>query len=192
MKSFCVASLSMMLMAFASAQANTEVGAGPTAAGQSIADALMSASGADAAFVAAGLLKRSSGSLTEVLNYPTDTLAVVKLSGAELKSALERSVALSPSANPAFLDVAGLTITFNPAAPSEARIRSVSVGGSPLDPRGSYRVAMPSNLARGGLGYFLNWDASAIEVNVRAVNLVDILRGRTSENSAPRWTSVTN
>lgn len=192
MRSICVATMSMMLLAFASAQANTEVGAGPTAAGQSIADALQSASGADAAFVAAGLLKRSSGSLTEVLNYPTDTLAVVKLTGAELKSALERSVALYPSANPAFLDVAGLTITFNPAAPSESRIRSVSVGGSPLDPRANYRVAMPSNLARGGLGYFLNWDAKAIEVNVRTVNLVDILRGRASENSSPRWTSVTN
>ena len=158
---------------------------------QAIADELKSAAGTDIAWIAAGVLKEdATGDLTTFLTYPTDELVVVKLSGKQIKQALERSVALYPTPNPGFLQVSGLEISFSKSADSERRIRTVLVNGLDLDEKSQYSVAMPGNLARGGLGYFQVWDKTAIERTLPGVTLESVLKGKSGFVRTARWKIV--
>lgn len=98
-------------------------------------------------------------------------VTVLELTGAELKSTLERSFAQLPSARPhgAFLQVSQILrvqvdlsrapqILDNTVEPprllSEGeRVRSVSIRGLVLDTRAHYLVALPDFVANGGDGY---------------------------------------
>jgi len=79
----------------------------------------------------------------------------VGLTGAELLLTLERSVSRAPMPNAGFLQVSGLTLTYNPDAPRDERIVSLMVSGRPVQAGERYEVAMPLSLAKGGSGYFL-------------------------------------
>ena len=52
-----------------------------------------------------------------------------------------------------FPQVSGLTIEYDPRRPSGQRIVSIRIGGRPLDPNRTYRIATNDFLARGGDGY---------------------------------------
>lgn len=160
--------------------------AGPA---QSIADELKTAAQADAAFVAVGLLKENirSKDLSQALQYPADQLAVVRLTGRQIKDALERSLSLFPSPNPAFLHLAGMEVAFNRDAAPDQRVVSVTINGAPMNPGQTYRVAMPMNLARGGLGYFTVWQKSAIESADSPQTLESVLKGKTAGQTPLRW-----
>lgn len=157
---------------------------------QNIADAMRSAAGAEIAFLPAGMLKDKgdAANLASWLQFPTDEVAVVSLRGAQIKLALERSVSLFPSPNSSFLQVSGLQVTFSRSAPADRRIQSVTVGAAALDEGRTYSVAMPFTLARGGLGYFKVWDRNQITRTLAGTSLESLVRGKPSENSAPRWT----
>ncbi|MBL8059495.1 MAG: 5'-nucleotidase C-terminal domain-containing protein [Chthonomonas sp.] len=157
---------------------------------QAAADALREAAGADMAFLAAGMVKplASVSDLSQLLVYPTDTLSVVKLSGAQIRLALERSVSLVPLPSSAFLQISGLEVAFSKSAPVDKRITDVSVGNSKLDGSKVYTVAMPTTLARGGLGYFKVWNKDAITRTLDGT-LESILKGKTNRNTSDRWTA---
>lgn len=156
---------------------------------QNIADALREAAGAEAAFIPAGMLREStSRALAEFLQYPTDQIAVVQLTGAQIRQALERSVSLYPSPNSSFLQLAGMEVAFSRSAQPERRITSVSVGGGALSDSRTYSVAMPRTLARGGLGYFKVWEREAITTTLE-ITLADAVGGRQAEPSPARWTA---
>lgn len=148
--------------------------------GQSIADTLKQSTGADLAFLPFGLLKESVAgkTLDQAVEFPTEELVMVKLTGHQVRAALERSLSLYPTSNPAYLYVSGLEATFRPNAQPESRIASVTVGSSPLNPSATYRVAMPSSLAKGGLGYFTVWNRSAIEQGSGGKTMEAVLSGR--------------
>jgi len=159
-----------------------------TAAGQSIADALRDAAKTDFGFIAAGLMKTGNGEdLAGFVQYPADEIAIVKLTGKQIRSALERSVSLFPSPNPGFLQVSGLEITFSRSASIDSRITSVSANGAGLDPTRTYTVAMPGGLARGGLGYFTIWDKSAIDRTLSGVTLESVVKGKSASSRGLRW-----
>lgn len=85
---------------------------------------------------------------------PFDSPSVTfMLSGEALRLALENSASRLPNLNGRFLQVSGLTVTFDLAAQPGARVREVLVGGEPLDPSRAYSVATDSFLADGGDGY---------------------------------------
>jgi 5'-nucleotidase len=90
--------------------------------------------------------------IVEVLPFDS-SLTSFTVTGATLKEALENSVSRLPQASGRFLQVSGLTVVFDPTAPSGSRITSVQVNGAPLSPARRYSVAADSFIAEGGDGY---------------------------------------
>ena len=183
-----LASFLIGLSAFALSQA---ADVGGNSAAQDAADVLKQAAGSDAAFIPAGLVKQSfeKDNLASLLEYPTEEVVVVGLTGAQIRAALELSVSLFPQPNKSFLQLSGLEVAFNRAAPSNKRIVTVTANGAALDNAKTYTVAMPSSLAKGGLGYFKIWEKSQIQRTLTGKTIEDLLRGKRSQGSVSRWSA---
>lgn len=144
-----------------------------TALGNVVADAIHSAAKVDAAIIAASsfsskviTLPKGSfapGDFMKTLEYTSDPIAIVKLTGAQVTKALEHGLYLYPSDNSGFLHFSGLQVTVNPNGDKEKKVVSIKINGSELSPSKIYRVAMPSPLAHGALAYFKIWKQSDIE-----------------------------
>lgn len=168
---------------------------GEVSFGDLTADALCQVSGAGIAFVPAvafkdGVINPGPFDLAAVaalLQKPGETWAVAQLKGGQILAALERSLSRLPLPNLAFLQVAGLVVTYDPRAPRDARVKQVLVGGGPLSEAETYEVAMPLSLAKGGAGYFQIFDASSI---VRQGNqgLASVVFGFASEKGHVSYT----
>jgi 5''-nucleotidase/2'',3''-cyclic phosphodiesterase and related esterases len=104
--------------------------------------------------------KCSADDLLKAVQYREDNVVIVKLSGAQIRKALENGLKLYPQKSPEFLQVSGLTLTVDPGAEKEKRIVEVRVGSSKLEDGKKYLIAMPSPLANGALGYYKIWDKS--------------------------------
>ncbi len=160
---------------------------------QAAADALKAFAGADGAFIAAGMLKdgyEKSLDLDSMLLYPEDEMMVVKLTGAQVREALERSVSLYPQPNTSFLQLSGFEATFNKNAADGHRLTSITAGGAPVNNTASYLVAMPSRLAQGGYGYFKIWDKPDIVKSLGPSTVESVLKGKKYTDSSPRWTVI--
>lgn len=164
----------------------------PYSPGQVCADAVRDAAKADIAFIAAGHLRANykAEDLTSLLQYPTDEIVVLKLTGIQVRQALERSVALLPQPNPSFLQISGLEVTISKGAAVGHRVVSTSVSGVGLDPTKEYRVAMPSSLGKGSLGYFKVWDKSHIAETLTGLTVEKSLQGKAITPTEPRWRFV--
>jgi 2',3'-cyclic-nucleotide 2'-phosphodiesterase (5'-nucleotidase family) len=175
----CVASV------FASDSPDTG-GHGPS---QDAADLIRQHAATDGAFLAAGLVKESfdRGNLASLLQYPTDEIVVLELTGAQVRSAFERSVSLFPQPNQSFLQISGFEVVFRRSGPPNSRIVSIGVNGSSLEDAKTYTIAMPSSLARGGLGYFKIWDRTHIKRTIEGVTAETLLQGKPVVGSSSRW-----
>ncbi len=159
--------------------------------GQAIADEIRSLAGTEIAWIPAGMLnEEGKGDLSTYVKYGTDEISIVTLTGAQVKLALERAVSLYPSANPSFLQLSGLEVAFSKSAEPDQRTRSILVDGSELDLTKRYSVAMPSTVARGGLGFFTIWDKKAIERTIEGSSLESILKGKAGNARTARWKMV--
>lgn len=174
MKLCLVAALAIMLIAgsaLAAGTTTTELTSAnaqrsETSFGQLAADALANAADTTIAVVPAVSFKSGTipvGPVTEqkvaeLLTQPTETWAVVRLTGAELKETLERSVSRAPQPNAGFLQVSGIAMTYDPEEPRNSRIVNLTVSGADVQPTQEYDVAMPLSLAKGGSGYFTIFD----------------------------------
>ena len=135
-----------------------------------IADAIRDVANADIAFVAASSFSdqtiprgsSSSDELLKALAFRNDSVVVVKLTGEKVKQALEHGLALYPQLH-SFLQVSGITVNIDGKADKDRRVTSVKVGGSAVDDKKTYMVAMPSPLADGGLAYYRIWNKSDID-----------------------------
>src|SRR5258708_3980156 len=99
---------------------------------QAAVDAIKTAPRSHRAFIAAGMLKEGydkTQDLASMLLYPEDQIMVVKLTGAQVRDALERSVSLYPQPNTSFLQLAGFEASFNKNASDGHRIISVTASG---------------------------------------------------------------
>ncbi|MCZ4120881.1 bifunctional metallophosphatase/5'-nucleotidase [Streptomyces sp. H39-S7] len=86
----------------------------------------------------------------------SNTVNLVDLTGAKVLTALQQQVSGSNQASPKILQVSsGLTYTLDLTKTGAERVvaDSVKLGGVPLDPAATYRVAMNSFLAGGGDGF---------------------------------------
>lgn len=187
--SLCAGLIVSGLAAFGPGPTTTDAETGAWIPGQAAADVLKSSAGADGAFLAAGLLKSSydkSTDLSNILVYPEDNLLVLKLTGTQIRQALERSVSLYPQPNTSFLQLSGFEVTFSKTAPVGKRIIAVSINNQPLNNSQSYNVAMPSSLGHGGLGYFRIWDNSNITKTLPG-SVESFLKGKPYASSAPHW-----
>lgn len=80
-------------------------------------------------------------------------LAIVQLSGAELKSTFEHSVKEYPKESGGFLHVAGMKFLFDPSKPVGSRIVSLEVDGKEVVDSHMYKAATNVFTARGGDGF---------------------------------------
>lgn len=134
--------------------------------GNLVADIFREHADADLAFINSGAIRHSIpagpitlGTVYEV--HPFDnTLVGLELTGEQILAALENSVLYYPYASGRFLQVSGLSYTFDPSRPPGERIVSVRIhptaehpDGEPLRLDQVYRVALSDFIAMGGDDY---------------------------------------
>ena len=132
------------------------------AIGDLIADAMRQSVGADIAITngggirgdkqyAAGTELTRRDILTEL---PFGNVTVMtEITGQQIKEALENGVSQVEDGAGRFPQVSGLTMVVDLKRPKGSRVLSVSVGGKPLDPSATYKVATNDYMLRGGDGY---------------------------------------
>ena len=154
-----------------------EVGSKECVLGDVVADAIHAAVKCDAAFIAADYFNEvthpkgatiSTADVLKSLVMPGDTISIVKLTGEQVQRGMERSLFLYPKFNSGFLQMSGVVVTFKPDADADKRVVSIKINGDTLEPGKTYRVAMPTPLAKGGLAYFKIWKTSDIEKETSA------------------------
>jgi 2',3'-cyclic-nucleotide 2'-phosphodiesterase (5'-nucleotidase family) len=137
-----------------------------------IVDAVRDVEKTDAAFIAASSFTdvtipkgpAAAEDFLKSLEYRDDNIVVVKLTGAQIRRALEHGLTLLPQKNSAFLQVSGISAAIDAGAEKDKRVTSLRIAGSPENATRTYTVAMPSPLANGALGYFKVWDkAKAVD-----------------------------
>lgn len=163
---------------------------GPTVAGQAVADALREYTSSDIALIPAGVLKDpgKKEELTDALSFDSDGIVVIKITGAKIREALERSVSAYPQSSVGFLQVSGLEASFKKNAPSNSRITSVTIGASKLEDAKTYAVAMPLSLKQGQLGYANLWEDNKTVKPFEKVTLATIVKGkRIGSSFLARW-----
>ncbi len=126
--------------------------------GNLLADLAQKQSGAEIALINGGAIRGTipAGPVTlkqifRVLPY-NDPLFSMKVKGSDLRQAMENSVSRIPE-SVRFLQVAGLELRFDPAAPAGSRVKEVRFKGAPLESAREYAVVVNRFVADGGDGY---------------------------------------
>lgn len=88
------------------------------------------------------------GHVLDALPFLNDAVTV-EMSGGALRAVLEQGCSLEAG----MVQVSGVRVAYDPARPSGARVRQVTVHGEPLDLAKRYLVSTNSFLAEGGDGY---------------------------------------
>ena len=139
-----------------------------TTLGDLSADALRAAAQADIAIVNGGSIRTDlkAGAVTRLdmmSIFPFgNTLKKVEVSGAVLQSILEHSVSQLPAASGGFLQVSGLTFTYDVSQPAGQRVSDIRVAGKPLVLTRTYTLAANDFLTAGGDGYTMLQSARVI------------------------------
>ena len=138
---------------------NQAVRTGETNLGNLLADLIRRKIGTEIALLNSGLIRGTipAGPVTlkrimQTLPFE-EPLVSFKLTGAQLHEALENSVSKLPATSGRFLQVSGLSYTFDPAAPSGARVKEIRIRNAPLARDRDYTAAVNRFLADGGDGY---------------------------------------
>ncbi len=127
--------------------------------GDFLADIFRQAAGADAASINGGGIRAgiAKGPITIKDIYtvlPFDNyLVAIKLTGKQIKEALEHGVSGLEQGAGRFPQVSGLSFTYSRRAPAGSRVKEIRIGGQPLDPQKEYAVATNDFMAAGGDGY---------------------------------------
>ncbi len=135
---------------------------GEAAMGNLFADALRISTGADVAVINGGGIRANKayppGSVLKRSDIFAELpfgnhVALIEISGGELKAAIENGLSQLPVAAGRFPQVSGLTIEADARQPVGKRILSIKFAGEPLQDDRMYKVATNDFLARGGDGY---------------------------------------
>lgn len=142
--------------------------AGETNLGNLITDAMVSATGADAAITNGGGIRASidQGEITkeDVVNVlPFGNYVVTKkFTGATIKAALEHGTSDYPNVKGAFPHVAGMTYDLDVFAPAGERVKNLYIKGEPVDLEKEYLVATNDFMAVGGDDYTMFTDGPLV------------------------------
>ena len=132
------------------------------AIGDLIADAMRQAVGADVAITNGGGIRgdkqyAAGSELTRrdiLTELPFGNVTVMtEITGQQLREALENGVSQVEDGAGRFPQISGMTITVDLKKPKGSRVVSVMVGGKPLDPAATYKVATNDYMLHGGDGY---------------------------------------
>jgi 2',3'-cyclic-nucleotide 2'-phosphodiesterase (5'-nucleotidase family) len=78
---------------------------------------------------------------------------MAEIDGKTLRETLEHSVSSYPDETGGFLQVSGVSFSFNPDADPGSRISEITIGGTPLDDTAVYKVATNDWISGGGNEY---------------------------------------
>lgn len=127
--------------------------------GNLIADVMRQVSGADLAVVNGGDIRTSIGKgeirvkdIYSVLPF-NDYIVAVRLTGKQVREALEHGVSAVEEASGRFPQISGLSFSYSPAAKDGPRVKEILISGNPIVPEKEYIVATNDFLAAGGDGY---------------------------------------
>lgn len=133
--------------------------------GNLIADILRRTTGADAALINGGGIRmsvlRGPVKVSDIYAVtPFDNYIVaIRLTGRQIRDALEHGVSGVEDEEGRFPQVSGLAFTYNLSGPRGSRVREILIGGRPLVDDREYTVATNDFLAAGGDGYKAFGDA---------------------------------
>ena len=82
-----------------------------------------------------------------------NTLRVAEIKGSTIREMLEHSVEYYPASFGGFLDVSGMTFSYDPSKPAKHRVEKIFVGGQPLDENKTYTIALVDFQTYGGDDY---------------------------------------
>ncbi len=82
-----------------------------------------------------------------------NTLRVAEIKGSAVREMLEHSVEYYPASFGGFLDVSGLTFSYDPSKPGGHRVEKILVGGQPIDENKTYTIALADFQTAGGDDY---------------------------------------
>ena len=135
------------------------VRAGETNLGNLIADAMLAESGADVALTNGGGIRASipageitKGQVITVLPFG-NYIQTKRVSGSDIKAALEHGVSAYPDALGGFPHVSGMTFKLDPAQPAGQRVHDIRIGNGPIDLNDEYVLATNDFMAAGGDAY---------------------------------------
>jgi 5'-nucleotidase len=130
-----------------------------TLIGDFTADAIAASSGADIALMNGGSIRADipAGDITVADINSTlpfvNFIVMAEMDGKTLRAALEHSLSFYPNETGGFLQVSGVTVTYNPSAPAGNRIVSLIADGKEVTDDAVYKVATNDWIAGGGDGY---------------------------------------
>jgi 5'-nucleotidase / UDP-sugar diphosphatase len=136
-----------------------QVRKGETNLGNLVTDAMIDASGADIAITNGGGFRASipEGPITvgNIINvFPFGNYVLTKkLTGAQIKAALENGVSDYPESKGAFPHISGMTFSIDPSLPAGKRVHSMKFKGELMSMDKEYLVATSDFLAAGGDEY---------------------------------------
>ena len=159
-----------------------------TVFGDFVADAVRNAGEADAAILHAMAFRSNAlipvgvvdeQALRNSLASPSSRIAILKLTPAQLRNVMQRSLTKYPNPNMAFLQFSGMRVTFNDANPPAARVATITIGEKKLDltdNKTQFTVAMPRELALGAVGYVLDFtDQVTKTMTVTEITVLDAI-----------------
>lgn len=146
--------------------------------GNFVADALRDASGADVALIHATAFRENAKiaagdiddqQIRSLLTLATDKVILLKLTPRKLKDVMERAVSKYPGPNVSMLQVSGMKVMFDQNLPARSRVLSITVGENKValdNDTTVINVAMPASLAKGAVGYILDFDEKVTKTMV--------------------------
>lgn len=135
---------------------------GENAFGNLIADAMRGATGADVALTNGGGIRGDTTYQPGQVLTRKDILSelpfgnrtvTLRISGADLRAALENGVSGVEKGAGRFPHVSGLSFAYDGGKPAGSRVAEVRIDGAPLAPEEKYVLATNDFMARGGDGY---------------------------------------
>ena len=162
-----------------------------------IADAMRAATGADVALINGGGIRAGKvyppGTILTRRDLQSelpfgDKTVVLEVSGADLRAAVEHGVSEVAKGAGRFAHVSGMAYRFDASKPAGRRVAGVTVGGAPLDPARTYRLATFGFLGRGGDGYAMLAGAPRIiDANAGTLAVAQVIEAiATAGEVAPR------
>jgi len=91
-----------------------------------------------------------------------NTLRVAEIKGATIREMLEHSVEYYPASFGGFLNVSGMTFSYDPTQPAKNRVKEISIGGNPLDENKIYTIALSDFMTAGGDDYKMLTDLKIV------------------------------
>jgi len=91
-----------------------------------------------------------------------NTLRVAEIKGSTIREMLEHSVEYYPASFGGFLDVSGLTFSYDPSKPGKNRVKDIFVAGQPLDENKTYTIALADFQTAGGDDYTMLKDLKIV------------------------------